>query len=232
MQLINGLAQVPILALMLTLVLSGCASLQEPQADDPSYAPLVPEPAPRPVMQSGSLFAQNHSNSLYSDNKARHEGDIITVLLVERTQASKKAKTETKKDSSTSIDPIIGLNGGPVSIGGNVLQFGAGSNSNYKGDSKADQSNSLTGDISVNVLRVQSNGNLVIRGEKWLTLNTGKEYIRLTGVIRAEDVDVNNTVESTKIANARIEYSGTGAHHGGQSPGWLSRFFNGPLWPF
>ncbi|MDX3775452.1 flagellar basal body L-ring protein FlgH [Chromatiaceae bacterium AAb-1] len=213
-------------------LLSACAALQEPMPDDPYFAPLPPEPAPRPMLQNGSLFAQNYSNSLYSDNKARHEGDIITVVLTEKTQASKKAKTEMQKDSSTSFEPMIGLGGRNVSVAGNVLQFGADSSSDYKGDSKADQSNSLTGNISVNVLQVMSNGNLVIRGEKWLTLNTGKEYIRLTGVIRPQDVDVNNTVESTKIANARIEYSGTGAHHYGQSPGWLSRFFNGPLWPF
>lgn len=216
----------------IALLLSGCAAMQEPQADDPYFAPLAPEPASRPVAQSGSLFAQNFSNSLYSDNKARHEGDIITVVLTEKTQASKKAKTEMKKDSGASFSPMVGLNGGPVSVAGNVLQFGADSSSDYKGDSKADQSNSLTGNISVNVLQVLNNGNLVIRGEKWLTLNTGKEYIRLTGVIRSQDVDMNNTVESTKIANARIEYSGTGAQHGGQSPGWLSQFFNGPLWPF
>lgn len=212
--------------------LSGCAAVQEPQANDPYFAPLQPEVPARQLVQNGSLFAQNYSNSLYSDNKARHEGDIITVVLKERTQASKNAKTEMKKDSSTSFEPMIGLGGRNVSVAGNVLQFGADSASDYKGDAKADQSNSLVGDISVNVLQVLANGNLVIRGEKWLTLNTGKEYIRLTGVIRSEDVDVNNTVESTKIANARIEYSGTGATHGGQSPGWLSRFFNSPLWPF
>ena len=214
------------------LWLSGCASLQEPQANDPYFAPLQPETPSRPLLQNGSLFAQNHSNSLYSDNKARHEGDIITVVLRESTQASKKAKTEMQKDSSTSFEPMVGLGGRNVSVAGNVLQFGADSTSDYKGDSKADQSNSLVGNISVNVLQVLNNGNLVIRGEKWLTLNTGKEYIRLTGVIRSQDVDVNNTVESTKIANARIEYSGTGSAHNGQSPGWLSRFFNGPLWPF
>lgn len=214
------------------LVLGGCAALQEPEANDPYYAPLQPQAPSRQLVQNGSLFAQQYSNSLYSDNKARHEGDIITVVLKERTQASKNAKTEMKKDSSTSFEPMVGLGGRDVSIAGNVLQFGADSASDYKGDAKADQSNSLVGNISVNVLQVLDNGNLVIRGEKWLTLNTGKEYIRLTGVIRSQDVDVNNTVESTKIANARIEYSGTGAHHGGQSPGWLSRFFNGPLWPF
>lgn len=215
-----------------TFVFTGCASLQEPEQDDPYFTPLVPEQAARPLTQNGSLFEQRYSNSLYADNKARHEGDIITVVLRESTQASKKAKTEMQKDSSTSFEPMIGLGGRNVSVAGNVLQFGADSTSDYKGDSKADQSNSLVGNISVNVLQVLNNGNLVIRGEKWLTLNTGKEYIRLTGVIRSQDVDVNNTVESTKIANARIEYSGTGAHHSGQSPGWLSRFFNGPLWPF
>ncbi|MDP5134842.1 flagellar basal body L-ring protein FlgH [Rheinheimera baltica] len=221
-----------IFVISLVGLLSACASLHEPAQDDPYFAPLVPEPASRPLVQTGSLFAQNYSNSLYSDNKARHEGDIITVVLRESTQASKKAKTELKKDSSTSLEPMVGLSGRPVSVAGNVLQLGVDSTSDYKGDSKADQSNSLVGNISVNVLQVLNNGNLVIRGEKWLTLNTGKEYIRLTGVIRSQDVDVNNTVESTKIANARIEYSGTGAHHSGQSPGWLSQFFNSSLWPF
>lgn len=212
-------------------LVTGCAATQEARPDDPYFAPLPPEPAPRPVVRNGSLFMQSHSNSLYSDNKARHEGDIITVVLREKTQASKNAKTESKKDSNVAFDPI-NIAGRNASIGGNVLQLGSSSSQDFKGDAKANQSNSLVGDISVNVLQVMSNGNLVIRGEKWLTLNTGKEYIRLTGVIRPQDVDVNNTVESTKIANARIEYSGTGAHHGGQSPGWLTRFFNGPLWPF
>lgn len=220
-----------LLVVSMLLLLMGCAATQEAKPDDPFFAPLPPEPSPRPVLRSGSLFTQSHSNSLYTDNRARHEGDIITVVLRERTQASKNAKTESQKDSNVAFEPL-NIAGRNASIGGNVLQFGSSSNQDFKGDSKANQSNSLVGDISVNVLQVLANGNLVIRGEKWLTLNTGKEYIRLTGVIRPQDVDVNNTVESTKIANARIEYSGTGAHHHGQSPGWLTRFFNGPLWPF
>ncbi len=215
------------------LLLGGCASYEkEACPDDPAFAPLPPEPQAKPVVNTGSLFGQAMSNGLYSDNKARREGDIITVVLRENTQASKKAKTEYGKDSSNSVDPMIGLAGRNVSVGGNTLQLGMKSTSDFKGDAKADQSNSLVGNISVNVLRVMANGNLVIRGEKWLTLNTGKEYIRLTGVIRAEDVDSQNMVESNKIANARIEYSGTGATHGGQGPGWLSRFFSSPVWPF
>jgi flagellar L-ring protein precursor FlgH len=222
------------IVLILTVLLTaGCASsLKEAVPDDPNFAPLPPEPESVPLSNNGSLFAQGLSNGLYSDNKARRPGDIITVVLKENTQASKKAKTEFGKDSSATVDPMVGLGGRDVSVLGNTLQFGAKSTSDFKGDSKADQSNSLVGDISVNVLRVMSNGNLVIRGEKWLTLNTGREFIRLTGVIRAEDIDSSNTVESTKIANARIEYSGTGATHSGQGPGWLTQFFNGVLWPF
>jgi len=219
--------------LLVAMSLVGCASTEiSAIPDDPAFAPLPPEPPARPVLNTGSLYANGVSNGLYSDNKARREGDIITVVLRENTQASKKAKTEYGKDTTNNVDPIVGLNGNNVSIRGNALQLGLTTSSDFKGDSKADQSNSLVGDISVNVLRVLSNGNLVIRGEKWLTLNTGKEYIRLTGVIRPEDIDSRNTIESTKIANARIEYSGTGAVHGGQSPGWLSRFFSSEWWPF
>ncbi|MDR7119191.1 flagellar basal body L-ring protein FlgH [Rheinheimera soli] len=223
-----------LILVVLTLQLCvGCAgSFNEPMPDDPNFAPLPPEPEAVPLSNNGSLFAQGLSNGLYSDNKARRPGDIITVVLRENTQATKKAKTEFGKDSSASFDPMIGLGGRDVSVLGNTLQFGANSASDFKGDSKADQSNSLVGDISVNVLRVMANGNLVIRGEKWLTLNTGREFIRLTGVIRAEDIDSKNTVQSTKIANARIEYSGTGATHNGQGPGWLTRFFTGVLSPF
>lgn len=222
-----------LIAVLVLSALTGCATSEiSAIPDDPAFSPLPPEPAPRPVLTTGSLFADGLSNGLYSDNKARREGDIITVVLRENTQASKKAKTEYGKDNTNKINPIVGLNGNNVSIGGNELQLGLTTSSDFKGDSKADQSNSLVGDISVNILRVMSNGNLMIRGEKWLTLNTGKEYIRLTGVIRPEDIDSRNMVESTKIANARIEYSGTGAVHGGQSPGWLSRFFSSEFWPF
>ncbi|MDP4535881.1 flagellar basal body L-ring protein FlgH [Alkalimonas collagenimarina] len=208
--------------------LVGCSSVQPPLPDDPFYAPMPAGPAARPIEHTGSLFAQRYSSSLYSDTRARFEGDIITVVLRERTQASKNARTETQRDSSSQIDPIVGFGGRQL----NTIQLGTNSTNDFKGDAKSNQSNSLTGDITVNVVEVQPNGNLVIRGEKWLQLNTGKEFIRLTGIIRQEDVDLNNTVESTKIANARIEYSGTGAHHGGQSPGWLTRFFSSPAWPF
>ena len=81
-------------------------------------------------------------------------------------------------------------------------------------------------------MRVLPNGNLMIRGEKWLTLNTGEEFIRLEGIIRASDVAADNTVESNRIANARIQYSGKGEMQDAQSSGWLSQFFMSALFPF
>ena len=217
-----------------TLFLSGCVSTQNSEVvqDDPYYAPMYPEPVAEPVVATGSLFNTNTFNDLYSDKKALRTGDIITVKLEESTQATKAAKTETDKETEASLDPVIGLGGLPVNIGGDSIQFGIGSDSSFTGDSKSNQSNSLVGDISVNVMRVLPNGNLVIRGEKWVTLNTGEEFIRLEGLVRPQDVSADNTVESNRIANARIQYSGKGQPQEAQSPGWLTRFFSSSLFPF
>ena len=107
-----------------------------------------------------------------------------------------------------------------------------GTNNSFKGQAKAGQSNSLRGNISVSVVRVLPNGNLSVRGEKWLMLNEGNEYIRITGLVRSEDVNADNTVSSQRVANARIQYSGTGDFANTQERGWLSKFFNGPYSPF
>jgi len=217
-----------------TLLLSGCVSTQNSDVvqDDPYYAPMYPEPNVEPAVVNGSLFNTYLSNDLYADKKALRTGDIITVKLQESTQASKAAKTETDKQSDAKLDPVIGLGGLPVNIGGDSIQFGIGSDASFKGDSKSNQSNSLAGDISVNVMRVLPNGNLVIRGEKWLTLNSGEEFIRLEGLVRPEDVTADNTVQSNRIANARIQYSGKGQTQEAQSAGWLTRFFSSSLFPF
>ncbi len=221
-------------SLLAALALGGCVSTQNQQVvqDDPYYAPMYPDPQTENMVQTGSLFNGYLANDLYADKKALRTGDIITVVLKEYTQASKTAKSETKKETDANVDPVIGLGGDTVNIGKQSLQFGLGSDASYKGDAKSDQSNSLTGNISVNVMRVLPNGNLVIRGEKWLTLNTGEEFVRLEGIVRPADVSAENTVESTRIANARIQYSGKGEMQEAQSAGWLARFFLSTLFPF
>ena len=116
-------------------------------------------------------------------------------------------------------------------VGPYDLSASIGQNSAFKGQAKADQSNSLQGNISVSVVKVLPNGNLLVRGEKWIMLNNGNEYIRITGLVRPEDVSSENSVSSQRVANARIYYGGTGDLANTQEQGWLTSFFNGPWWP-
>jgi flagellar L-ring protein precursor FlgH len=221
-------------SLFVCAALAGCVSTQNKTVvqDDPYFAPVVDENQDENIMPTGSLFNAEFANDLYSDRKALRTGDIITVVLRETTAASKAANNQTKRDTSANINPLIGLGGNAVNLGGDSIELGLSATNAFKGDAQANQSNSLFGNISVNVVRVLPNGNLVIRGEKWLTLNTGEEFIRLEGLVRPKDVAADNTVQSNRIANARIQYSGKGQNQESQSPGWLARFFLSTLMPF
>ncbi len=215
------------------LLMSGCASIEQAKTlpDDPEFAPILPEMVEDPIVPTGSLFKANYVNNIYSDSKAHRVGDIISVILSESTQAQKNAKTELKKENSNTLNPITGLGGTPITFKNDSIQFGLDQDSEFKGDAKTNQGNSLSGNISVHVLRVLPNGNLMIRGEKWMTLNNGDEYIRLTGIIRPQDISSSNTIISSKVANARIQYAGTGSFAESQEQGFLSKFFNSSWWP-
>lgn len=219
--------------LAIFIILSGCGStMQTPvRADDPMFAPVIPEYPREQIVEDGSLFSQQRANSLYADVTARRVGDIISVTLSENTNAIKAAGSTTSRDSTVNINPITGLGGLNASVGGDSIQLGVATDNEFAGDAAANQSNSLTGSISVTVVEVLPNDNLVIRGEKWITLNHGDEYIRLTGIIRPADVSPINEIVSTKVANARIQYSGTGSFARAQEKGWLSKFFASSWFP-
>ena len=221
-----------VLVLASAFVMLGCSSTQQkPIADDPFYAPVYPEAPPTQMVSTGSIYMDHQSSSLYSDIRAHKVGDIITVLLNESTQAKKSANNEIKRGSDLSVDPVY-AGGGNVTIKGVPLDLRYSDAMNTKRESDADQSNSLDGSISANVMQVLNNGNLVIRGEKWISINNGDEFIRVTGMVRSQDITPDNTVESTRVANARIQYSGTGTFADVQKVGWLSSFFMGQWWPF
>jgi flagellar L-ring protein precursor FlgH len=219
--------------LIASIFLSACNSTapETVAANDPFYAPAVPVIKREQIAENGSLFTASMANSLYSDVKARRVGDIITVRLSENTNATKSAGTSSSKETNVDLQPIVGLGGNAIQIGSESVQFGLDSSNEFTGDSQASQSNSLQGNISVTVVDVLPNQNLIIRGEKWLTLNNGDEYIRLTGVIRPADITPTNEIQSTKIANARIQYSGTGSFARAQEKGWLTQFFSSKWWP-
>ncbi|GGI67644.1 flagellar basal body L-ring protein FlgH [Shewanella gelidii] len=223
---------VRLMALTLAALLVGCSSTQEkPIPDDPYYAPVYPEAPPTKVEPTGSLFQSSQASSLYSDLRAHRVGDIITIVLQESTRASKSAANEIKKGSDLTLNPITAA-GQNVTINGKSIDIGYKDDMNTKRESDADQSNSLSGSISANVMKVLNNGNLVVRGEKWISINNGDEFLRVTGIVRAQDISPDNTIESQRIANARIQYSGTGTFADAQKVGWLSQFFMSDLWPF
>lgn len=221
-----------VLTLLLALSLSACSSTQrKPIPDDPFYAPVYPDAPTTQTVSTGSIYLDSQASSLYSDIRAHKVGDIITVVLMESTQAKKSATNDIKKGSDMSMDPLF-AGGGNISIKGVPLDLRYKDSYNTKRESDADQSNSLNGNISANVMQVLSNGNLVIRGEKWISINNGDEFIRVTGMIRSQDINPDNTIDSTRVANARIQYSGTGSFAEAQKVGWLGQFFLGEWWPF
>ncbi|WP_345419142.1 flagellar basal body L-ring protein FlgH [Halioxenophilus aromaticivorans] len=214
-------------------LLAGCGGQQiapQPGAD-PHYAPVVAPSQPMHPPSNGSLFSSNYAMSLYGDAKAMRVGDIITVLLEEETTSSKSSGVSVSKDSDIGINEGTILGTG-ISASNLSLLTNVGGSRAFNGGADADQSNLLEGSITVTVADILENGNLIIRGEKWLTLNRGDEYIRVSGIVRPQDITTDNTIQSTRIANARISYSGTGELADSNRMGWLSRFFNSALWPF
>ena len=158
---------------------------------------------------------------------ARQVGDILTVVLVESTSGTKRAGTNLDKSTENSVSiPEVG--------GETWDQLGVSLNSGHEfsGTGSSSQSNKLNGSVTVMVHQVLPTGNLIVQGEKWISINQGNEFVRVRGIIRPEDISTDNTVLSTKIADARISYGSTGVVAEANSVGWLSRFFMSPVWPF
>ena len=225
-------------AMALLWLLSGCASMQPAPSD---YRPAYPPVSSPPPQTSGAIYQAGYGVALFEDIKARRVGDTITIVLQERTQASKDAKTETSKENDINV-------ANPTLLGSELrfdtpflphadnrsstLGTSMSSDQKFKGEGTSSQGNSLTGNITVTVVDVLGNGNLVVRGEKWLTLNQGDEYIQISGIVRPIDVRSDNTVLSGQVADARITYSGKGMVADSNKMGWLSRFFASVIWPF
>jgi flagellar L-ring protein precursor FlgH len=218
--------------LISALVLQACASA--PPAEESSRSEFrsasmayVPPP---PL--AGTVYNTAGSFDLFMDLRARAVGDILTVVLVERTDASKESSTSTAKGSSvdTGFPTIAGV---PItSDGEQILNNEFESDTTFDGAADASQSNRLNGSITVTVAERLPNGNLLVRGEKLITINQGEEFIRLEGIVRPVDIGPQNTVPSTQIADAAITYSGRGTLQASNRPGWLTRFFNSPWFPY
>ncbi len=211
-------------------LLAGCAS-QPPMVSDPSFAAVLePEPSALEPKRNGAIFNPEQYGGLFGDQKAFQVGDVLTVMLQERTDASKSATAATNKGDSADmgVTSLFGLPGNTI---GN-MSANLNADRGFSGDGTATQNNQLQGEISVTVARVLPNGNLLVQGEKFIGINQGLEFVRLSGVVRPADVARDNTVPSTRVANARIQYGGEGAINDANTQGWLGRFFNSRFFPF
>ncbi|WP_419811310.1 flagellar basal body L-ring protein FlgH [Bacterioplanoides sp.] len=223
-----------LIALSSISVMTACTSVPfEPDVypDDPKFAPVSAQSLQPPPSVSGSLFNPGYTNGFFTDQQARRVGDIITVEFDESYRSSKSAETVMEKDSSAVITPttIAGMVPGWRNVS---LSTDYDSEKEFTGTGEADRSNSLTGQISVSVADIMPNGILKIRGEKWLTLSEGDEYIRITGMIRPQDISPDNMVSSSKVADARISFGGRGTLNNSTKPGLGDRILNSPWWPF
>ena len=189
-----------ILLLSLALANAGCVVM--PDGGD-SYAPPPPAPMVTGQKTGGAIFQGGTEVRLFEDLKAGRVGDILTVRLVERTTASKNSATSVTKATDVNLtNPTVF--GRPITRNGVPLFEGSlNGDSEFEGTGQSSQSNSLIGDITVTVVERFPNGNLRIRGEKWVHLNQGKEFIRLSGIIRPFDIETDNSVPSNKVANAQ-----------------------------
>lgn len=226
----------------IALVAIGSSGCNTAPARDPAFAAVRPQSLPPPAPTPGAIYQPGYGLVLFEDTRARRVGDILSIRLVESTDAGKKAQTTIDKSVNTDIanptvfgtSPQFDLPGGVplASTKGLNLESSLNSSNAFEGDAESKQSNHLTGTIAVTVVEVLPNGDLVVRGEKLLTLNQGHEHIRISGTVRSEDIGPDNTVDSTKVADASIIYAGEGEVADSNVMGWLARFFISALFPF
>ena len=221
------------LAVALALLLTGCSLANGMKEDDGrDFDATWPDAADGPKPAPGAIYAQGTDVSLWNNVTARNVGDTLTVTLAESTAAEKAATTSAKKatDAALTGPTILGK---PVTVNGTpILEGSLGNSSTFAGNGAATQSNKLDGFITVTVARRLSNGNLLVRGQKWIAINSGREFVRLQGVVRPSDIAPDNTVVSWRVADAYISYGGQGTVANATKPGWLYRFFNSPKTPF
>lgn len=213
----------------IVLLLAGCASvrLNPPPPAYPATPPTVVAPPPA---APGAIYRQGIELSLFQDQRARNPGDLITIQLIESTNASTTSATKTSKKSDLDMSATT-LLGGKSGLANKLLNNSASSGRTFDGSGDSSQSNKLEGFLTVTVASRLPNGNLLVRGEKWLQLNQGNEYVQLQGIVRPADIAPDNSIPSSRVADARIAYGGRGAVANSNAMGWLSRFFNSSYFP-
>lgn len=202
----------------ISLLLCACTSILNPPVN---YPPALPVNDPPPPKRNGSIYQAGYEMRLYEDKIARRIGDILTVRLEESTKGEYKAKTNT--DKKAKLDYPV-----PTLFGQIVPALGVETNTQqiFDATGQSDQSDKLSGTMSVTVIKMLPNNDMVVQGETWLTINQGQKYIQLTGIVRPQDIEPDNVISSNRIAAAKITYGARGQAGYATSGGIATKLFN------
>ncbi|MBF0461297.1 MAG: flagellar basal body L-ring protein FlgH [Magnetococcales bacterium] len=214
---------------LLAFGVSGCGMTRAAERPPAPITVVQPVPPENLAPRKGSIWQTSDRNTLFLDNKARNIGDIITVQVVENSNATREAKT----DLTRTVNDQVGLSGAlspnslfgaklPGAVGA-ALTGGTTNQNQFSGDGKTQRNSGLTATVSCVIIEVMSNGNLRVSGRQDITVNNENQYIFLSGVIRPEDITPQNTVTSSQMADSRIEYGGEGDVADQQRDSWISR---------
>jgi flagellar L-ring protein FlgH len=205
----------------LLLGLAGCGTTPTTIVQQPTTA--RPQAQPTQVASNGAIYQAAAYRPLFEDRRARHVGDVLTILINEKTQAAKQASSNASKSSEidSSISAAAGLSLSTLQ----KLGVNAESSSQYNDKSALNSSNTFSGNVTVTVIEVLPNGNLIVAGEKQVALDKGTEFIRLSGVVQPDTIQAGNTVSSSKVADARIEYRTSANFDKAEMMSWMARFF-------
>ncbi|MDR0805352.1 MAG: flagellar basal body L-ring protein FlgH [Enterobacteriaceae bacterium] len=213
---------------VMLLLIAGCAYLpHEPLvggATTATPAPVAPAAGNGAIFQSGQAMNYGYQ-PMFEDRRPRNIGDTLTIVLQENVSASKSSSANASRDGSTGLSfeatPrfLSGL------FGGDRANADINGKNDFAGKGGAAAKNTFSGTITVTVKQVLENGNLQVVGEKQIAINQGTEFIRFSGVVNPRTISGSNTVVSTQVADARIEYVGNGYINEAQQMGWLQRLF-------
>ena len=211
-----------IFSALLGVLLAGCVTTAPGTA---VHQPMTARPEPLGVSgpTNGSIFNAASARSLFEDRRARYIGDTITINIAEKTAAAKKSETKADRTHAQGMTMGAMLNL-PLMPAQNPTMK-ADSNAAVEGSGENTSSNNFTGTLTVTVIEVYPNGNLLVSGEKQIGLKEGEEFVRFSGVVNPNTITASNTVQSTQVADARIEYKANGFLDTAQVMGWLGRFF-------
>ena len=207
---------------LLALALGGCVSTTAPTT---VHQPMSARPQPPSgyMPNNGAIYQVSRVRPLFEDRRARLVGDTLTINISENTSAQKQSSTSADRSHSTdfSVGAVVGLPGKSFQN----AELGADHETEFEGSGDSAANNVFTGTITVTVIEVLPNGNLLVSGEKQLAINQGNEFIRFSGVVNPVHITTSNTVQSTQVADARMEYRGSGFIDSAQVMGWMGRFF-------